>query len=290
MVIFDQLKWHNVLRWGGLNYWYFGYNGTAFILFKDDAPTMHFPSAMPVNQWVHVAVVVNLYNATVYTNGVALTPLPTGSPSTVAPDNTLLFGNSQVDYTYGYVDECAYFTNCLTQPEIASIYYAGNNSLNIGMAVIYTNSNFTINASGISLPTGHSFIGDGGGLTNLSNTATNALDIPLTYIPAGSIPGTNCWVNLGPYTNALRVSFSITLTNNVYFLITNCPPEFAFKIHEYENVSGGWTRDYPSSITFGAMGGSYTPVLNSPSAGNIDIICAGESTFIVGTITNSSFQ
>ena len=177
---------------GTLNYWYFGYNGTAFILIKYDGSTLNFPSAMPVNQWVHVAVVVNLYNATVYTNGVALTPLPTGSPRTLGPDNTLLFGNStagigNAGQTYGYVDECAYFTNCLTQPEIASIYYAGANSLNIGMAVIYTNSNFTINASGISLPTGHSFIGDGSGLTNLNVAGSTNLVASTFSLPNGTV-------------------------------------------------------------------------------------------------------
>jgi hypothetical protein len=227
---------------GGLNWWYFGYNGTAFILIKNDGSTLNFPSAMPVNQWVHVAVVVNLYNATVYTNGVALTPLPTGSPRTVMPDNTLLFGNStagigNAGQTYGYVDECAYFTNCLTQPEIASIYYAGANSLNIGMAAIYTNSNFTINASGISLPTGHSFIGDGSGLTNLN--ASQLSGAASTFTVGNSlIINSNAW-NLVTATNGAENFATVMTTSNGVLTFIYCSNGVAFPYFIEQGGSGG---------------------------------------------------
>jgi hypothetical protein len=118
---------------------------------------------------VHVAVVCNLYNATVYTNGVALSPQLTGAPWSVNGYNQLSINDTGWGIGTGYyLDECAWFTNCLSAAEVASIYYAGANSLNIGASIVYTNNGFVIGQTGVSLPTGQTYYGDGSGLTNLN--------------------------------------------------------------------------------------------------------------------------
>jgi hypothetical protein len=130
---------------------------------------LNFPAALPLNQWVHVAISFNLYRATVYTNGVALSPQLTGQPCSVGGHNQLQLNGTGYGYGIGcYLDECAWFTNCLSDAEVASIYYAGANSLNMGAPVVYTNNGFVIGLTGVSLPTGQKYYGDGSGLTNLN--------------------------------------------------------------------------------------------------------------------------
>ena len=169
-----------------LTSWNFYYNlnniylrGLSLSCWTCGSDNLVFPAALPLNQWVHVAVVFNLYNATVYTNGIALTPQSTGSPWNDYPFDYKYLKISGTGYGLGsgsYIDECAWFTNCLSAAEVASIYYAGANSLNIGAPVIYTNAGFVIaGLTGVSLPTGQTYYGNGAGLTNLNVTAVSIL-------------------------------------------------------------------------------------------------------------------
>jgi len=135
----------------------------------------YFAAVLPMNQWVHVAVVANLEQMTIYTNGIALPPVPIGGKLDGSGETTLIL-SGQGYSGYGYMDEVAWFTNCLSAGEVASIYYAGANSLNIGESIISTNTGFSvIPLTGVSLPTGQTYYGNGAGLTNLNVTAESIL-------------------------------------------------------------------------------------------------------------------
>jgi hypothetical protein len=184
---------NNFTSW---NFYY--YPGVGFTLrgrssgcWTCGADNLSFPAALPLNQWVHVAVVCNLYNATVYTNGVAFSPQLTGTPWTENSQNQLTINGAAYGVGPGnYLDECAWFTNCLSAAEVASIYYAGANSLNMGAPLVYTNNGFVIGLTGVSLPTGQTYYGDGSGLTNLNAGGGTNGGAPLAAGPGITITPT----------------------------------------------------------------------------------------------------